>query len=351
MDCTSDSDHSAYRRADRKPPLVKDLFTDTYRDILDRYPLAQAAAARLRPLSVGDAAVGLEDYLRDELRNSPSPLRRAQYWAVPLYLQELLFECGWQYTSWPDNFDRLVTELADLERVVFVTLNYDTIFDRVLAKYYALDTLDSYVAHRQVALIKLHGSVNWGRQLDLAGISSPTEHGYQAICHALAADPERLTNNITFLGPAQSLTNLTQFRAEGDGFFFPALAAPLGPADEPVCDMDHLGALRQALNQQSYGPKLHLLIIGYSCLDQTPLDLIKESGSSIVSAVIVNGDAAGGETALQRLQKHMPGVAPYPQLRPDDYVEVFPGGFTEFATTNRLRALVERVREAPENYS
>ncbi|MGD0714472.1 MAG: hypothetical protein ABSB24_09845 [Gaiellaceae bacterium] len=45
----------------------------------------------------------------------------------------------------------------------------------------------------------------------------------------------------------------------------------------------------------------------------------------------------------------MPGVAPYPSLRPDDYVEVFPGGFAEFATTNRLRALVERVREAPED--
>ncbi len=348
MDCASDPTHSTHLNDSRKPPLVRDLFNDTYRDILDRYPLAQAAAAGLRPASTGNQAIGLEDYLRDELRNSPSALRRAQYWAVPLYLQELLFECGWYYTSWPDNFDRLVTELDALERVVFVTLNYDTIFDRVLARYYQLDSLDSYAAHRRVALIKLHGSVNWGRHLNLTGIKSPMEHGYQAICHALAADPARLANNITFLGPAQSLTNLTQFRAGEDGFFFPALAAPLGPTDQPVCDMDHLGALRYALDQRSFGPKLHLLIIGYSCLDQTPLDLIKESGSSIVSTVVVNGNTRAGEEALQRMQEHMPGVAPYPQLRPSDYVEVFPGGFTEFARTDRLRALVERVRDAPE---
>jgi hypothetical protein len=33
----------------------------------------------------------------------------------------------------------------------------------VLAKYHPLDTLDDYVSSEKVALIKLHGSVNWGR--------------------------------------------------------------------------------------------------------------------------------------------------------------------------------------------
>jgi len=90
-----------------KPPLVKELFDQTYQHILNRYALTLDVAADLRPRLAEPGpeteALKLEDYLRVELRDSTSPQRRARYWSVPLYLQELLLECAQQYTTLPAN--------------------------------------------------------------------------------------------------------------------------------------------------------------------------------------------------------------------------------------------------------
>lgn len=75
-----------------RPPVVRELFDRTYQHVLDRYPIALDVAADLQPLlkdpSPGAPALKLEDYLREQLRDSPHLHRRIQYWSVPLYLQE-----------------------------------------------------------------------------------------------------------------------------------------------------------------------------------------------------------------------------------------------------------------------
>ena len=322
-----------------------ELFHDRYRDILNRYPLAQAVAAEIWPRLRDEAdAISLEDFLRDELLKSPTAHRQSQYWALPLYFQDLLYDCGLRYSTHPDNFDRLVNALLDLERVVFVTLNYDTIFDRVLGKYYTFDSLDSYIAHKHVALIKLHGSVNWGRRIDTRGLGALESDGYRGLCHALAEDDTRVEAKITEMWEAPG-PDPTQMRSSSRGVFYPALALPLGPDDEPACPPTHSIALQQTLNQQSYGSELHLLIIGYSCLDKTPLAFIGESGSRVASAVIVNGTEQAGRDALERLQQHLGGAAPW-EHKDSDFVELFDGGFTAFASPAKLRSVVERVRSA-----
>jgi len=139
-------------------------------------------------------------------------------------------------------------------------------------------------------------------------------------------------------------SDVDRLRRKEDQFYYPALAVPLGPDDEPVCDSAHLAELRRSLDQHSYGYELHLLVIGYSCLDKTPLDLILKSGSRVASATVVNGSREFGELALERMREHLTSAAPY--QRPGDHVEVFDGGFSSFATPSRLLGLVERVREA-----
>jgi hypothetical protein len=334
-------------RSDRQPPLVSELFDDKYRDILNSYPLVKPVAAEVwARLQEGEEALSLENYLREELLNSATPHRRAQYWSVPLYLQELLYQCGSLYTDNPDNFHRLVTALLDLERVVFVTLNYDTILDSVLSSYFAFDSLDSYVEREKVALIKLHGSVNWGRRVETEDITNPVGRGYRNLCHALATNPRLLASDITVMFEAPGPPVAEMRSASDSGLVYPALSVPLGPQDEPSCPPNHVDVLRQTLDQHSYGYELHVLILGYSCLDTTPLDLIKESGSVIKSIVIANGSTDAGATALKRIQEHMPGVAPCPKLRPHNFVEVFDGGFSAFATPAHLKTLVERVLAA-----
>ncbi len=348
-DCVSDRDNVRLAKP-YMPPLVEGLFDDRYHQILDKYALAQAVAAEVRPkLAQGsEAALRLEDYLREKLRQSDAQHRRAQYWSVPLYLQELFLEASWQYTQYPDNFDRLVSTLLHLERVVFVTLNYDTIFDRVLGKYCRLDTMDDYMADPTKQLIKLHGSVNWGRRLPGPWDSGPPGDGYSELCNALATGADKMmAEDIELILPAKARAQATDLRSRSEGFFYPALAAPLGSDDETVCPPSHRDELVRSLDQHSYGYNLHLLIVGYSCLDRTPLDLVKNSGSRIASVVIANGSAAAGRDALQRLQQHLGGAAPYDH-KESDFVHLIDGGFADLAASDELEALVERVGAAPD---
>ena len=101
---------------------------------------------------------------------------RRQYWAIPLYLQDLFFEIGqWTltggYAQQPDSYDRLISATLTLDEVTFVTLNYDTILDRRLFHYLPgeLESMDSYLSGSNWALIKLHGSVNWAAGPQCAG--------------------------------------------------------------------------------------------------------------------------------------------------------------------------------------
>jgi hypothetical protein len=58
--------------------------------------------------------------------------------------------------------------------------------------------------------------------------------------------------------------------------------------------------------------------------------------------VIVNGSSAG-QDALSQVQNYLTSAAPSPELR-DDFVDVFDGGFRDFAKPQYLANLVQRIR-------
>jgi hypothetical protein len=168
-DCASDP---AKRREDRRPPLVKDLFGKDFDYLLGRYPLAQAAADEIRQAIDPESkdALQLEDYLREQMRDSTDSYTSLRYRQIPLYLQDLLFAVGnvtgEGYTTEPSNYNALNNAVLKLDDVLYLTLNYDTLLDDRLFNYRKLETLDSYVTpDSSFALVKLHGSVNWGRRM------------------------------------------------------------------------------------------------------------------------------------------------------------------------------------------
>jgi hypothetical protein len=292
-----------------------------------------------RKHQVEPAALSIEEYLRTELRDSEHPHLRAQYWAVPLYLQELLQVSSERFATDADNFERLLNQVLKLPRVVFVTLNYDTIFDRVLERsHHPLNSLDAYIGDRQAPLIKLHGSVNWGRSLDISDIENPSAWGFRATCWALAESSERLGSEIQYVNDSTIPADATR-HANGE-WYYPALAAPLGPDDETTCPPEHLSALRGFLDRATTANRLHILVLGYSCLDRAPLALLRESENSIVSAAFVNGTRAAGVDALERMQVALGPPAP---VEGRDSVEIFDGGFTEYVASDSLRRFVEHV--------
>ena len=154
-----------------QPPLVKDLFSTGFAGILHRYPLAQAAAADIRRAiePVSENAVPLERYLREQMRDATDSYTRRRYRQIPLYLQDVLFTVsdtnGRGYTKEPDNYNALLNRVLPLDNVLFLTLNYDTLLDDRLFIYGSPTSLPSYVSDPGWALVKLHGSVNWGQRV------------------------------------------------------------------------------------------------------------------------------------------------------------------------------------------
>src|SRR5262249_41653799 len=119
--------------------------------------------------AVQAGAVGLEAYLRENILGSPLAYDRRRYLSIPLYLQHVLWEVSAHFTEHPVNYDRLVNAaLRAGEQFVFITLNYDTLLDSRLEMEtgQSITELQHYLNRDgQWSLIKLHGSVDWMKEV------------------------------------------------------------------------------------------------------------------------------------------------------------------------------------------
>jgi hypothetical protein len=142
--------------ADRRPPLVKELFDPRFADILNRYPMAKNAAPDIKDAMEerpGAPAVSLEDHIRTRYRDSDNEFDQRCFLSLPLYLQELLWWVGEPDELDPDNLNRLINRLLDAyAHVCFITLNYDVLLDRCRAEPSceppALHQLRALVSHQ-----------------------------------------------------------------------------------------------------------------------------------------------------------------------------------------------------------
>jgi hypothetical protein len=205
-----------------------------------------------------------------------------------------LHVCSREYARAPDNYLRLTSALLELPETIFVTLNYDTLLDSRLALHSPLDELPDYIGPRnpQWSLVKLHGSVNWGR-----AIRGPAEFSFTHPTPELHVDDEILVTG----APSARLETLRGREGDGESFY-PALSVPVGEDDEIVCPPAHVEHLRERLGTAD---AIHLLIIGYSANDREVLNLLKESGSEIGSLLIVNRSEEACGYVERRLAEHL----------------------------------------------
>ena len=342
FDCAS---HHVTRQMDSRPPLTTELFESRFENTLNAYPLAEAAAADIQP-AVARGAIALEEFLRETLRDSPHPHLRQQFRAVPLYLQHLLFDISsWDmstlrgYTRHPDNYNRLISAALELDEVVFITLNYDILLDRRLFAYAPLTSMDSYItAGANWSLIKLHGSVNWGRRVLSDWDLAPSDP-YLAATFAAIGDDLTVHHNIEL----RLASDLWDVRHQGsansralDGrLFYPALSAPLGPGDELVCPPAHTAHLVDRL--QAYDG-VNLMVIGYSGLDEEVLKLFRESENHLRSLTVVSNTEEAAILTKSAITHAIdfPGSGRSPIL--DQFVV---GGFDQYAQSEDLRLRIE----------
>ncbi len=333
-DCSSGSVET---RHELQPPLVKDLFAShrEFAQIQNHYPLAEAAAAEIRRTLL-EGSIPLEEFLRTRLRDSEDRYARLRYRQVPLYLQHLLTTVGALpsegqpvlpgFTRQPDNYDVLLNETLQLDRVVYITLNYDTILDQRLQTYPGgLADIDAYCTPgRNWGLYKLHGSVDWVRPIrdrltsTYAGMTTSRYLELLGALDDIELDPSFLV----------SRGYLESRRYDGDRtLYYPALSAPLGAEDELSCPESHVESLRTELGEIG---DLDVLVIGYSGLDKEVLKLVRDNAGGIRSLLVANRSEEASFAAATTFGNLWEGR----RITEDS---LFPGGFTELVSTGRLR--------------
>ena len=201
------------------------------------------------------------------------PERLQQLLSVRFYLQHMIKQTGdrWHQTSGGrTNYRTLFDEIHRLVKpsapVCLVTFNYDLLIEQSLA----LDGIDfpqisDYVTGARFLLFKLHGSVNWAREVDAPRITnlerSPWEIFRQLV--EAAASLEMSSRYVKINAGGAPLV------ASESSAALPAIAIPLLGKSEFECPPQHLTRLQGILPEIT-----KLLLIGWRAREAHFLNLL-----------------------------------------------------------------------------
>lgn len=160
--------------ANERLPLARDLFHDRYRSIMSRHSAIQGLVTRLQKAAANYALEQELERLRDE--EGRYPYLSPQLLELRYYLHSLIAETT---NHWYGRLIHGVTNYSELlqrvepwrhdhdEQVCLVTFNYDTMLESAVAGVLGLSfgEVDEYIADTHYKVFKVHGSVNWWRQV------------------------------------------------------------------------------------------------------------------------------------------------------------------------------------------
>jgi hypothetical protein len=304
--------------------LVQELFANrtTFNPILLKYPKAAALSGLIRDQVLTRS---IEDVLR-ELSAVPQLTVQRQVWEIPLYLQELLGEVGEYFAPGGagTRYDTLVhlIDRSAYDSVLYITVNYDRFLERALERFYdvSFNNIYSYCEPgRKWSLVKLHGSVNWGRRLQNGSV----ENGVLTI----KGESLDLAGDIEVLRGHQH-----SHRVRDVAYYYPSLAIPIGGKEEFACPAAHLQVMDRQLRECS-----GFIFIGFSCLDSHVINRFAQV-PRFSRLEMVNGTHAFGRSAYTKLAAASPV---FDGCRPEDVTTNF--GFREFVRDGRLQAFLSVV--------
>jgi len=279
--------HSEFR-----PPLAKDLFDDRaifakgLADFPDCYPIAPYLQAAQK---LGHTIEYELEKLERESETDPE--RKIQMAAIRYYLHMVIWECEREWNDVTRGITSYVTFLDQLRRmrqneepVCLVTFNYDRMIESALRSVFrvTIDNISQYIAHDAFKLFKLHGSVDWAREIDTPEIEVGDRNTWD-----VARELIRKADQLTISGRYRMVAERPIGAADGL-VLYPALAIPVETKREYEWPIEHLDCL------QGYLPKItKVLTVGWRGAEQNFLHLLGESLSDVsLCAVAENQTAA-----------------------------------------------------------
>lgn len=288
---------------EQRMPLADHLFEERalFAPILERFRDAQPVVPWLRHLESGKTVESVLEVMQAEADSDPR--RHRQLAAIRYYLQSAIGACE---SAWDREAARGVTNykgLLDLieharkpdDTVCIVTFNYDTMLEAALPESVGITirAIDDYVASKSYKVIKLHGSVNWGREVE-----TPLENVH-------AVGDERIVNELIERAATIKVTDRYHVvqqrpivRLDAQRPLAPAIAIPVQKKGTFGCPVDHVDALKACLPQVQ-----RLLVIGWRATDAPFLELLHEHGRQAIRGLVVAGGPERATAVIDNLRR------------------------------------------------
>lgn len=282
-----------------RPPLTNHLFQSRFNHILSRYSKCQPIIPYLKQIS--DASSIEQELEKLQTEGQEYPERFRQLAAITFYLQDLIasYQKNWEaqsggVTNYKTFIDQIQHHQRNLGQVWLVTFNYDTMLENVLPFGTRISTMNHYVIDDNFKLIKLHGSVNWGRLVEapLENLKKPGSQKTDELINALIENAPELKLSQTFLVDNQNT------RRAGDGTpLYPAIAIPVQTKQHFECPQIHLDVLKACLPEVE-----KLILIGWSGSEARFLEMLKENLRKSLKIMLVTGTEQGAEQLMAKLK-------------------------------------------------
>jgi hypothetical protein len=302
-----------------RPPLADRLF-DTrpiFKETMARFEKCQPVIPYLQDRYA--AVERVLEWLQEEAKNYAEGYR--QLAAIRYYLHYWL-EIAQGVTNYKTLLDQIERWRKPGQEVCLATFNYDTMLEAALPTVgVKIQRMDDYIANKHYKVIKLHGSINWAREINI-DIRSKNPG---TICDDVINQAADLVSPNSMSLNYSIVTGYLIGKAD-DKVLFPALAIPVETKSSFECPEQHLNMVRQCIKKVS-----KLLLIGWRGMEDHFLHLLSEHLPSGISIMAVNGRADDAKQTLMRLEKA--GIKF--EAVPSDPMKV---GFSEF--------VVQRIGEA-----
>jgi len=306
-----------------RPPLADELFQDRpdFLNVMQRFPVCQAIIPLVQMPASGGTVEQVLEHLQSE--SDEYPERHKQLAAIRYYLHVMLWECEQRWRGIGRGISNYKTLLDQIERwrepdeqVCLVTFNYDRMIEDALPVVGVnIHDLSDYVGSKTYKLIKLHGSVNWGRLVHTHVLSIRDKNVWD-VAYEMIDRIQELNITDTF----RIVNELPMARSERDPDFalFPAIAIPVQTKQHFECPKEHVDALREFIPQTG-----KLLMIGWRAMEGHFLKLLADGLDHRLRVMAVSGSLDYAKQSVANLRNS--GIDA-------DAIEST-GGFTNFIIT------------------
>jgi hypothetical protein len=277
-----------------RPPLADQLFElrQIFASAAEKIPKCELILNQLRNRQ-SDASVEQQlEKLRQQALKYPEGQR--QLVSVRFYLQWTIAQCQSEWNRIIHSHTTYRALLGQVDRqlkgepVCLVTFNYDTLLEEAFVSLdMGFKSLNDYISSNNYKVIKLHGSVNWARELSSPMEASKLNHLQMANDLIAQADGLQPSDRYHFIPEDNRREWLVSYmQVPGKPGFqavFPAIAIPLEKKTEYECPPEHINVLTECISKTD-----KLLIIGWKGAEESFVKLLVKGLKKSIPIMVVS---------------------------------------------------------------